>query len=629
MKLTKLLGNAAELYSTALADHRDLVRAAKERVVPPEKYEEDADATAFEEGLKQAAKAYSNTSDMPAWLNALTKFTKLTERENQGDGEFAARALDLALQMTAAETNALTDENEELAKGLGELPRVESAVASDDDDGDESGDESVHEDNESSDEDAQLNSTALQRRPTAPAQATDGASTVLAGVSGAPTDCPDVSRYTKLQAFGLPDEQVMLRMKGDGVDPKCKFPSYTESKPKMPKPGTNPSGNKATNAKPAGKPSLAQSLALKLQRRAKNGNVDVNEQVNAQEQANRAVTNTSGGNPMLAAISGFKKKIDPCNTEPGDKPTDIPTDCKDNLKRAVFKYTHKDSLEAKSKLTKRERKQLCERNTDPNAFKWAECADLPSALERSRRTAMEKAQTAAEDDAGASQRAVHYYKELLARHEERYTTAKKKVDELQEAPENGPTGDDDTKAQLSLPEAQKELYMSQHGMQQVQQSLREAEKTLAQAVKAAAAAKKIAAVKPLGEGGSTNGINALLDMRREAIADDSDEDGSDSSSEWVDDGGGGGGGASDDEDEGVDDVFEPALQRLLISMLLKNRRLSAADCVRRICACDFSGCQFPCLREQQLVRGFVQYPFYRDAVHHAVHRLHPLLKPRF
>jgi hypothetical protein len=122
-------------------------------------------------------------------------------------------------------------------------------------------------------------------------------------------------------------------------------------------------------------------------------------------------------------------------------------------------------------------------------------------------------------------------------------------------------------------------------------------------------------------------IGALLDMRRNAIADDDDDDDSSSGEEWGDDGGGGGG-ASDDED-GVDDVFEPALQRVLISMLLKNRRLSAADCVRRICACDFSGCQLPCLAEQRLVRGFVGYPYYRDAVRHVVHRLYPLLQPQY
>ena len=110
--------------------------------------------------------------------------------------------------------------------------------------------------------------------------------------------------------------------------------------------------------------------------------------------------------------------------------------------------------------------------------------------------------------------------------------------------------------------------------------------------------------------------------------DDIPDDGSDSPP-WTDSDEGGGGGASDDEDEGADDVFEPALRRLLISMLLKNRRLSAADCVRHICACDFSGCQLPYLAEQRLVRGFVGYPYYRDAVHHVVHRLYPLLRPHY
>jgi hypothetical protein len=130
------------------------------------------------------------------------------------------------------------------------------------------------------------------------------------------------------------------------------------------------------------------------------------------------------------------------------------------------------------------------------------------------------------------------------------------------------------------------------------------------------------------KGPEKKGLGALLDMRRNAIADDDHDGSSSSSSEWGDDGGGGGG-ASDDEEEGVDDVFEPALQRVLISMLLKNRRLSAADCVRRICACDFSGCQLPCLAEQRLVRGFVGYPYYRDAVRHVVHRLYPLLQPQY
>jgi hypothetical protein len=120
--------------------------------------------------------------------------------------------------------------------------------------------------------------------------------------------------------------------------------------------------------------------------------------------------------------------------------------------------------------------------------------------------------------------------------------------------------------------------------------------------------------------------NAKTDDEKDWLANDDEEE---EEKSWSYDDDGGGGGASDDEEEGVDDVFEPALQRLLISMLLKNRRLSAADCARRICACDFSGCQLPYLREQQLVRGFVQYPFYKDAVHRAVRRLHPLLKPQF
>jgi hypothetical protein len=132
--------------------------------------------------------------------------------------------------------------------------------------------------------------------------------------------------------------------------------------------------------------------------------------------------------------------------------------------------------------------------------------------------------------------------------------------------------------------------------------------------------------------GPTNGpsLHNLVTGRRAAFADQHEfgDDDDDDDSDWTDDGGGGGG-ASDDEEDGVDDVFEPALQRVLISMLLKNRRLSAADCVRRICACDFSGCQLPCLAEQRLVRGFVGYPYYRDAVRHVVHRLYPLLQPQY
>ena len=163
-------------------------------------------------------------------------------------------------------------------------------------------------------------------------------------------------------------------------------------------------------------------------------------------------------------------------------------------------------------------------------------------------------------------------------------------------------------------------------MKEAGKKLKEATEAAKKATVAAEAATKAATGN--GTGATQSTIDALLKLRREGIMDDIPDDGSDSPP-WTDSDEGGGGGASDDEDEGADDVFEPALRRLLISMLLKNRRLSAADCVRRICACDFSGCQFPCLREQQLVRGFVQYPFYRDAVHHAVHRLHPLLKPRF
>ena len=87
---------------------------------------------------------------------------------------------------------------------------------------------------------------------------------------------------------------------------------------------------------------------------------------------------------------------------------------------------------------------------------------------------------------------------------------------------------------------------------------------------------------------------------------------------------GGGGDASDDEDG--DDVFESAVQRLLTSMLLKDRHVSAAECARRICACDFSSCLLPCVTEQKLMRGFVEYPYYKSAVHATVQRLHSILR---
>ena len=116
--------------------------------------------------------------------------------------------------------------------------------------------------------------------------------------------------------------------------------------------------------------------------------MDVNAQVAAQNEAKQAVKTPKIG--LLADITAFKKVADPCKTAPGAaEPTEIPDLCTNKYNRAVFKYTHRDSLKMDaSDLTPAELKAFCLRSTPgSDESKWAKCNELPSASEKASKKA--------------------------------------------------------------------------------------------------------------------------------------------------------------------------------------------------------------------------------------------------
>jgi hypothetical protein len=89
------------------------------------------------------------------------------------------------------------------------------------------------------------------------------------------------------------------------------------------------------------------------------------------------------------------------------------------------------------------------------------------------------------------------------------------------------------------------------------------------------------------------------------------------------------GGGLDDgngKDDDGEHLFESVLRRPMISMLLAKRHMSEAECARRLCACDFSACTFPCDQEAAMLQRLARFPSYEHTVRDFVRRLYPVLQ---
>ena len=304
--------------------------------------------------------------------------------------------------------------------------------------------------------------------------------------------------------------------------------------------------------------------------------------------------------------------------------TAVPKGCTP-VAAANFKYKFRKELGDLSKLKGKQKKVFCERNVnDAAARDWAKCKPLASANMQNQEEALTAAKEALDvaqktyKEAQAARTAAE--KNLLPANNKRIRACENFRDIPNSQAERKKEASDECDATTAAYEAVNKA------IQQTKQAVSEADRVVTEAK------KKVTELTP-----QLTVEEQMIARRLQLHPDGDDEDGngdgdgdgdeSSSSSDWNN--GEDGGGANDDDEGDADDVFEPALQRVMISMLLKNRRLSATECVRRICAGDFSDCQLPCLAEQRLLRGFVGYPYYRDVVHRAVHRLYPLLQLRY
>jgi hypothetical protein len=308
-----------------------------------------------------------------------------------------------------------------------------------------------------------------------------------------------------------------------------------------------------------------------------------------------------------------------------EAPTTLPENCT-ALENAQFKCRFKNSLsETVAALTTAEKAALCaHKRKTPAQITCAGCTNptpvnKPSkkqqAVAKQKEAEAEKALATAKEALDVAQKAYNNAKDAKTAAENKLRPAEKEQIDACEASRKVPVSNTEGKKN-----AQEKCDAATAALKAVQDAIENTKKAASDgALDVTAAKKKVTDLTP-----QRSVVDRMRDRRMD-LDGDGDGDESSSTSVWSEDGGG----ANDDDEGDADDVFEPALQRVMISMLLKNRRLSATECVRRICAGDFSDCQLPCLAEQRLVRGFVGYPYYRDVVHRAVHRLHPLLQLRY
>jgi hypothetical protein len=666
-----MLQEAAKIYYKE-REMNDRLLAEVRRRLDPASTSRDASEDEFAQRLtnvRTEATKYvtggKGTDELKTLANRLGVAVDLGRQKGQGDAEFAARVLQLVVEQTVQVTRSLTESNATLAEGLGELSN-----------GAEEGDEGLGDLSKGATQEGDVvDGSASRGDGTDDGGHGDGTNTEIGSAdsatgtppssAAAPSDCGDLSKYRRMQEMKPPERAVINAMLRDGVKPQCLYPNYTapqttrgNTKAKTPKRSAGEHKEQKATGKPAQKPlSVAEAVLRKTKAQAAQGQVDVGKRIEEEKKKQAELNATAEPKGLLAEIRTAQNNN--CNTLTAKRPvTVVPEGC-NPLQRALFKFNFEDDLrEAKAyDVSDAEKAAICKDKYRTDAERtWAGCVSSSNAAKSAtpnEATALQSAVKSAKRVAEKAAQNLRTAEEAWTRASDDKNRAQQAVSDAQTAVElatatvNAATENDKPAAEKALRVAQTALTQAQTAQEKAGEAALAAITELTQKQKAAddannnhvAAEARVQEAKTAAEdrqkaASNTAALSKGLKVRRAAFADqdefnDDDDDDDESSGAWSEDSGGGGGGASDDEEDGVDDVFEPALQRVLISMLLKNRRLSAADCVRRICACDFSGCQLPCLAEQRLVRGFVGYPYYRDAVRHVVHRLYPLLQPQY
>ena len=92
----------------------------------------------------------------------------------------------------------------------------------------------------------------------------------------------------------------------------------------------------------------------------------------------------------------------------------------------------------------------------------------------------------------------------------------------------------------------------------------------------------------------------------------------------------GGGAPSDDEeeDEAIMStvVFDPAVRRSLVRLLMEDTKMPQHTCIQRLCDCDFARIPLPCMNsDEEIMRSIVTSAVNRQHIKRTVEALYPML----